>query len=358
MKIVSTTLSSNNANIIREALESIRDHVDECIIIDTGITDNSLEIAREVVGDKLIVVKYKWVEDFADARNFALDAAFQRGADWAITVDTDERIILDKFDLRAFCTTADKNVYLMPYKDGFYCKERIFKFPIVGQYAGPTHEAFINSPSTDKTPGGSFWELGKDEAGTIKKFARDIKILEQHTKKNPSDPRWFYYLGESYRNSTFYVKDLSESRELYKKAIKSFDKCWSLNGWDEESAYAAYKAAICYTDIGDYQSAIESCARGIARHPAIPELFWYAGYCSYHLGRYEKAIHYSRLAVVLGIEEGIGKSVYRVGFRHLPASYDGPYDIMYWSYKKLGREEEANAALVRCQELLKIRESL
>lgn len=67
-------------------LRSIAGLVDETVVVDTGSTDRSREIARDL-GARLF--EYPWNHDFAAARNHALDLA--RGA-WILYIDADERV--------------------------------------------------------------------------------------------------------------------------------------------------------------------------------------------------------------------------------------------------------------------------
>src|SRR5687768_8592724 len=141
--IISTTLTGSNREIIADALRSVVDWVDWCLVIDTGISDDTLEIARAVVGDKLVVRRFPWRDDFAAARNFALDAAAETGASWAVMLDTDERIDLNEGDIRVMLGGTDGSALYVKHVDGTYGKERFFRLPARGHYAGPTHEAFI-----------------------------------------------------------------------------------------------------------------------------------------------------------------------------------------------------------------------
>ncbi len=98
--IVSTTLTGSNADIIGDALASVLQQVDRCIVIDTGAKDDTIAVARRVAGDKLLLREFPWKNDFAAARNYALEAATEAGATWAVTLDTDERLLFDRdFDL-------------------------------------------------------------------------------------------------------------------------------------------------------------------------------------------------------------------------------------------------------------------
>ena len=93
--IVSTTLTASNADLIGDALASVVAHVDRCLVIDTGARDDTLEVARRVAGEKLLLREFPWRDDFAAARNFALDAAAEAGGHWAVTLDTDERLVFE-----------------------------------------------------------------------------------------------------------------------------------------------------------------------------------------------------------------------------------------------------------------------
>ena len=71
--------------VLGDCLRSIRDHVDEIVITDTGSTDRSREIAGEF-GAR--VLEQPLQDDFSAARNHSLDAAT---GDWILYIDADER---------------------------------------------------------------------------------------------------------------------------------------------------------------------------------------------------------------------------------------------------------------------------
>ncbi len=78
----------NEAAVLRRCLSSIADLMDEIIIVDTGSTDETKEIAGEFT-DK--IYDYAWKNDFADARNFAFSKA---GMEYIYSADADE--VLDE----------------------------------------------------------------------------------------------------------------------------------------------------------------------------------------------------------------------------------------------------------------------
>ena len=343
--IVSTTLTANRAGVIGAALASVIEQVDRCLVIDTGVTDDTLAVARQVAGDKLHVVAFPWVHDFSAARNFALQSAHDMGASWAMTLDTDERLsFVPEFDLRAVLRARADEALLVAYEGGSYAKERLFRLPAKGRWSGPTHEAYIG-PRGGILPGVTFTELPKDAMTLQRKFQRDANILGAHTSRNPGDPRWHYYLGAS-------LHDLGR----FDAAIQPFLACAALRGWDEEGAWACYRAAECYGTMGRWNDAIETCAKGLALRPATAELAWLAAVASMKSGRYVSAIAWANMAIANGLYNGTPYPVERIGFRNLVALYEGPYEVLRQCYERLGDEGLAESAARTCQHARRTRE--
>lgn len=332
MKIASVTLTGNNESIIADALKSVIQYVDNCIVVDTGSTDKSLEIAREVVGDKLIIKSFPWINDFSAARNYCLQVAAELQFDWVLILDTDERINWNGQDVSPILNSFNVGSLMVNSIDKTYCKTRFIKLPSPVHFYGPTHEVYpsykVGTQTLDKM---TFSEVGKTSEQLIFKFNRDVEILLKHTSENPKDPRWFYYLGDSYKNL-----------KKFPEAIESYQKCWELNGWDEESAWSMFKSAECYVALGNYTKAIECCGKGLSRHPGIAELAWLAGWCCYRTGLSDKAIKWSKIALTLGNVEGFADSDKRIGFRHPPGLYEGPYDVLRWTYKEKLKTDPEN----------------
>ncbi len=326
--IVSTTLTGSNAAIIGAALESVLPHVDRCIVIDTGATDDTLEVARKVAGDKLLVRQFPWKDDFAAARNFALTAAAEAGAKWAVTVDTDERLLFDDgFSLAQALGTTPGSVLLVADDTGSYSKERIIRLPATVHWAGPTHETLAGQRTGESKllEGVRFRELPKEPDALRRKFQRDVAVLRKYTKQHARDPRWFYYLGASH-------DELGE----YAAAIDAYQSCAALGGWAEEGAWACYRAAQCCIKLGHWAEAITFCAGGLAIRPATAELAWLAGYAANKVKRHEDAIAWSHMAIANGLYEGQGGEFKRIGFRYPTALYEGPYDVLRHAHKALG----------------------
>jgi tetratricopeptide (TPR) repeat protein len=336
--IISTTLTGSNADVIGGALESVLGHVDRCLVVDTGARDDTLAVAARVAGDKLLVREFAWQNDFSSARNFALEAAAEAGGQWALTLDTDERLYVRPGvgladTLAALAPTVQ--VLLVTATDGSYAKERIVRLPARVRWEGPTHEALRGQRTgeSETLDGLRFSELPKDAAALRRKFERDVVALRAYTRKRPKEPRWHYYLGASHQ-------DLGQ----YAAAIEAFRTCAALGGWAEEGAWACFRAAQCLCALERWKEAIEMCARGLAIRPATAELAWLAGHAALEAKRYEDAIAWSNMAIVNGFNDGAGASFARIGFRDPSALYEGPYEVLRATFVALGNAEAAEAA--------------
>lgn len=84
MKISAVYIAKNEAHNITRSLESIKETADELILVDTGSTDDTVDIFKSYGGQ---VFFQKWVDDFSEPRNLALAKAT---GDWIILLDADE----------------------------------------------------------------------------------------------------------------------------------------------------------------------------------------------------------------------------------------------------------------------------
>jgi len=83
----------NEEVFLRSCLESIKDVVDEMVIVDTGSTDGTVEIAR---GFPASIYFHEWQDSFSEARNYALKYVT---SDWVIQLDADEEFVTEDTDL-------------------------------------------------------------------------------------------------------------------------------------------------------------------------------------------------------------------------------------------------------------------
>ena len=76
----------------------------------------------------------------------------------------------------------------------------------------------------------------------------------------------------------------------------------------------------------------------MTRNPSVPELPWLAGWCAYKRGDLSTAIAWSKLAIETACQNKLDTGAI---FRHLPAWYEAPYDILRFAYRQLEMPELA-----------------
>lgn len=84
LKISACYIVKNEAKNLAKSIKSLKNQVNEIVVVDTGSTDNTITVARKL-GAK--VYSFPWQDDFSKARNFALSKA---KGDWLILLDADE----------------------------------------------------------------------------------------------------------------------------------------------------------------------------------------------------------------------------------------------------------------------------
>ena len=84
LKISACYIVKNEEKKLPRSIESLKSAVNELIVVDTGSTDNTIEIAKSY-GAK--VIESTWQDDFSAPRNIAIENAT---GDWIIFLDADE----------------------------------------------------------------------------------------------------------------------------------------------------------------------------------------------------------------------------------------------------------------------------
>ena len=265
--IVSTTLTGNREHTITAGLRTVAPMVDKCIVIDTGITDRTLELAEQVVGKKLIVRQWPWREDFSAARNFALQAAEEAGATWAFTIDSDE-VMYPKpyFSLRRALDEDDMLVLMTKSADFEYIKERVIKLNSGLYWEGYTHERLMGAKLNQfaLTLNMVFGEATKDPLTMRAKCERDVRLLKAYLLKDPKDPRWYFYLGISLQN-------LGRHEEALTYLIRGT----KLGDWEREAASCAERARDSFARLQRWDEGIEFYKQAQFVNPGLSELTLY-----------------------------------------------------------------------------------
>jgi glycosyltransferase involved in cell wall biosynthesis len=218
----------NESRVIERMLNSVYPILDYYCVVDTGSTDGTQEIIRKFFEEKGIpgeVIDHEWV-NFEEARNFATKSV-EGKCDYGFWIDADEQLMIGQnFDINAFkynlakCQGANVKIH---YGGQNYYRMQFFKTGIGWYWYGPVHEVLIRDQSSDigsieglgvlVTPDGNSWVAETQQ----QKYEGHAKILEDYVAKDEKkDPRWVFYLAQSYRDAN--------TPENYKKSIEWYQK--------------------------------------------------------------------------------------------------------------------------------------
>lgn len=229
--ITLSMIVKNEEKYLRECLDSVKDVVDEIVIVDTGSTDSTIEIAKSF-GAK--VYNFEWINDFSAARNFALHNST---GDYILYLDADERLDEHSIpEIKRLVASKQKAAYYCTVKsydteggrDHSMRYTRIFANLQGLTFTGKVHEQITpslleNGIKLIQTKV-LIHHLGYDVSSNDKmaKAKRNLSLLLEEDRHNKS-PYNAFQLGQTYNiigdeeNAVKYFKIASESGKLEKQ---------------------------------------------------------------------------------------------------------------------------------------------
>lgn len=326
----------NEEDFIGRCLDSVKNVVDEIIIVDTGSTDKTIEICRSY---NARVERFNWNESFADARNYGLEKAT---GDWIIWLDADEE--LDKIDsLKLFKGNHFDDFDLLTIRlVNYYGDEidkdnttdvahtRLFRRSTGIKFINKIHETLniINIPQE---------RIGHLDIkvyhygylnGVVEKkdkYERNMKMLKRQLNEGENVPWTHYYIGmEHYRKQEF--------EKAFERANLSIKGFLELKKLPPSMVYKLkYSALIA---MGSFEGAWPGIEKAILLYPDFVDLRFFKGVILYALGKYEQSQQAFEECIEMG-EENINYLILH-----------GVGSFQAWYYKglcqqKLGRIDEA-----------------
>ncbi|HEY1975404.1 MAG TPA: glycosyltransferase [Candidatus Baltobacteraceae bacterium] len=215
----------NEERFLEQCLESAKDVVDEMIVVDTGSTDRTVEIAKSYGA---VVVERPWRDDFAWARNQALELATKR---WILVLDADEELtpeskpaLMQLKDVPAEHTAvwARINNKADDYRGTgsmSHALVRIFPNAQEIRYAGLIHE-FPTIGGDRNGLKAVIAQVSIVHHGYVKeivhqreKGARNLAMVRAAAAAEPDDPFHWFNLG----TTAFLVEDYEMARDALEK---------------------------------------------------------------------------------------------------------------------------------------------
>jgi tetratricopeptide (TPR) repeat protein len=338
----------DEAAFIGGCLLSLRDHVDEIVVVDTGSVDETPSMAAEL-GAK--VFQFTWIDDFAAARNFALDVAT---GDWALYIDADERLVapdgMSLADELADPGLAALRLRFQP-RVGFsdYREMRLFRRDPRVRFVGRIHETMVPAVYALCEQEGlsvgltdiRIVHLGY-EGDQAHKHRRNLPLLQQAVIENPSRVYYWWHLGSTLAA----MSRFEEADEAWQRATAIVQPADEDQRHAEASLAYEGRAAIAL-DHGDAVQALSLADEGLARR---------ASDCSLRMIRARALVALRRESEALEVVDGLlaaGKD----GTLDPVMSFDlrifgeFAYELRGLACFRLGRFAEAADAYSRAAEL-------
>lgn len=244
----------------------------ELIIVDTGSTDRTIEIAKKYT-KKLYF--HEWNNNFSEMRNIVLEYCT---GEWFFCIDGDE--VLENCDsiIEFFNSNTYKkfNTATIQFKDlnnstnlkefGLVISPRLFKKDCDFKYTGSVHnQPQFKYPVASLNTIGVHYGYVRDDTELMKrKFERTATLLKKELKKDPNNVYYLYQLSVSYSMNDDHMESynfLKKAYNLIKNLPNSLDylniyqslciECFELNNFIDTEKYAS-KALEIKEDFMDF----------------------------------------------------------------------------------------------------------
>jgi glycosyltransferase involved in cell wall biosynthesis len=142
--LTAALITRDEAGFLPECLDSLSGVVDEIVVVDTGSSDDTIEIARSFGA---VIAERPWTDDFSAARNASLDLAT---GEWILYIDADERLVdVNRDEIEALLASSDCVAYrvlLQPYSSTTAYREyRLWRNDPRIRFEGVIHEKVVPS---------------------------------------------------------------------------------------------------------------------------------------------------------------------------------------------------------------------
>ncbi|MBU0459412.1 MAG: tetratricopeptide repeat protein [Nanoarchaeota archaeon] len=341
MTISLCMITKNEEEFLEQCLNSVKELVNEIIIVDTGSTDQTKEIASKFTN---YIYDFTWCDDFSAARNESLKHATK---DWILFLDADEMISkkdhskikeLLKIDATGILFihrnyTNDSNAsQWISSKGDFYPESKI----ATGWYPAPVLRLFRNQPhikfagivheSVEKSLDGklSTTTIPIHHYGrlNLEKLKQKDELYEELGKKKAQDFYSYFELGRQFAANQKYdqaIETLEKSIELKNNYFESWFMLGSVLLIKNELELALSKLRKAqtlnqnygpiYANLGtlfakkkDFQKAIKNFSKAISINPNGANCYKNLGLCYHQMNDKENALLAFKKAIELNPE--------------------------------------------------------
>lgn len=293
-------IAKNEEANIGRCIKSALPFVDQVIVVDTGSTDNTVNIAKELGAE---VYSVPWQEDFSCARNDSLKHA---AGQWILFLDCDEELdgnsactlreTLEKSSLEGYWLRIVNMINNQPNTSflGF----RMFRNNPNYRFECPIHEQVL--PSVVKHS--SLDKIGQleltvyhygydtDEATTKQKIKRNLELLNKALDNYGEYGFVYFYLGVEYQK-------LGE----YQKALDYYSISLEKTNLKESYAPAMVRSMVyCNISLKRLDEGIQLCEKYEKIYPEYTDLTFLKGVLYFHQGWLAESLECMNRCLAMG----------------------------------------------------------
>lgn len=290
--ICACMIVKNEGELLPGCLESVRHWVDEIVIVDTGSTDRTVDIARSY-GAR--VYFREWDGSFSNARNYALSKVT---SDWVLYIDADEEFVEDDVPLlkkllqQTECRLISVNIDNVNKETGEITStlifNRVFRADAGFSFEGIVHnqlkhdpdEKAVITPIRIKHYG---YTLSPEKMKA--KTARTRKLLEQQLENDPEFAFVHFNMAQVLRSVS-----VEEEPEVHNLILKHAQRVIELT---EPTAgiylMAHHQIASAYFSLKEYKKAVDYCKKSLELKPDYLDGMLTLGHVCMALQEYDEA---------------------------------------------------------------------
>jgi glycosyltransferase involved in cell wall biosynthesis len=321
MKISMCMIVKDAADLIEETIASFIDDVDELIVVDTGSSDGTLDVARSVADrhagrdehaettvdyertkagtkrvaehhGKLVMAHFPWQDDFAAARTYADSLATGDYLSWCDADDTVHgipnlrRLAEERPDINAFYVNYEYAIqHGQPICELW--RERLVKRG-EGKWMDRVHESqYIQGVVMKVEKELARWTHRKPP---FEKSERNTIILEKWLADEPQNPRVLSNLARDYM-----------SNQRFKDAVPVYERYLTIPGQQPDTRAQANRqlcSALCA--IGRFEWAHSLAIKSFGEHPTWPDTYLTLAEMCAARGDWRGAVQHAETVIRLG----------------------------------------------------------
>jgi tetratricopeptide (TPR) repeat protein len=321
----------NEEKFLPGCLASIKGLVDETIIVDTGSTDRTMDIARQ---HDAKIYEHPWQNDFSYHRNQSMSYAT---GDWILIVDADEELDPDQHErIRALLKRKDVDgLSFVVFNEinfdrvGCLTSKRIFRNHKGYHYEGIVHNQLRMDGKVLET---SFKVIhhgyALSDEDMQKKARRSEELLLKQVEENPDYLFAHFNLAQLYRGQDNFEKCLKHSRIVVDKSDINDPKHRHLH------LMALDQLGCSYFGTGDYEKAIATLKKALEFKNDYLDPLFNLGFTFFHIGKYEEAETYYRKYLEVKKTYAPQKDAVKLMLNNLTSEHIAYYMIGYMKMLK------------------------